>query len=57
MEQRDSRVVLARLAKLLDDATMRGLNWQVDGEKKNPRAVVRAGLRSKDLLAARNKSE
>jgi glycine betaine/choline ABC-type transport system substrate-binding protein len=51
------RTVLAPLANLLDDATIRGLNWQVDGEKKNPRTVARAFLRSKNLLAERNKSE
>ncbi len=50
------RTVLAPLANRLDDATMRRLNWQVDGEKKSPRAVARAFLRSQNLLAVRNNS-
>ena len=49
--------ILAPLSDLLDDKTMRALNWQVDGDKKSPRAVARAFLQSKDLLAAASKSE
>ena len=51
------RTVLAPLTDLLDDKTMRALNWQVDGEKKSPRTVAREFLRAKDLLAAGNKAE
>jgi glycine betaine/choline ABC-type transport system substrate-binding protein len=51
------RTVLAPLTDLLDDETMRALNWQVDGEKKSPRTVAREFLRAKDLLAAGNKAE
>jgi osmoprotectant transport system substrate-binding protein len=35
---------LNKLAPLLDDATMRGLNAQVDGDKKDPADVARAFL-------------
>lgn len=35
---------LNRLAPLLDDATMRGLNAQVDGDKQDPADVARAFL-------------
>jgi glycine betaine/choline ABC-type transport system substrate-binding protein len=49
--------VLAPLTDLLDDETMRALNWQVDGEKKSPRTVAREFLRAKDLLAAGTKAE
>jgi glycine betaine/choline ABC-type transport system substrate-binding protein len=44
--------ILAPLSDLLDDQTMRVLNWQVDGEKKSPLAVARDFLLSKNLLAA-----
>ena len=40
---------LNKLAPLLDDATMRGLNAQVDGEKLDPADVARAFLREHSL--------
>ncbi|HEX9881487.1 MAG TPA: glycine betaine ABC transporter substrate-binding protein [Hyphomicrobium sp.] len=46
------RTVIAPLADVLDDKTMRALNWSVDGEKKNPREVASEFLRSKGLLPA-----
>ncbi|MEE9587171.1 MAG: glycine betaine ABC transporter substrate-binding protein, partial [Hyphomicrobiaceae bacterium] len=49
--------LLEPLTNMLDDKTMRALNWQVDGEKKSPREVARAFLQSKNLLAAHNESE
>ena len=49
--------VLAPLTDLLDDKTMRALNWQVDGEKKSPRAVAHAFLQSNNLLAESSKSQ
>jgi glycine betaine/choline ABC-type transport system substrate-binding protein len=42
--------IIAPLADVLDDAVMRGLNWAVDGEKKNPRAVATQFLEAKGLL-------
>ncbi len=44
------RRIIAPLADLLDNETMRGLNWSVDGEKKNPREVAAEFLRAKGLL-------
>jgi len=46
------RDVIAPLADVLDNATMRALNWSVDGEKKNPRAVATQFLQAKGLLPA-----
>ncbi len=46
------RTVIAPLSDILDDKVMRGLNWSVDGEKKNPRAVVTQFLRAHGLLPA-----
>jgi osmoprotectant transport system substrate-binding protein/osmoprotectant transport system permease protein len=42
--------IIAPLGDVLDDAVMRGLNWAVDGEKKNPRAVATQFLEAKGLL-------
>lgn len=42
--------IIAPLSDVLDDEVIRGLNWAVDGEKKNPRAVVTQFLESKGLL-------
>jgi len=44
------RTIIAPLADLLDNETMRALNWSVDGEKKNPRKVATQFLRAKGLL-------
>jgi osmoprotectant transport system substrate-binding protein len=41
---------LNKVAPLLDDATMRGLNAQVDGEKKDPADVARAFLSQHGLV-------
>jgi glycine betaine/choline ABC-type transport system substrate-binding protein len=51
------RDVIAPLADMLDNATMRALNWSVDGEKKNPRAVATQFLRAKGLLPATAEGE
>lgn len=50
------RAIVAPLAGVLDDAVMRRLNWAVDGEKKNPRAVAAAFLRSNGLLPAQEEA-
>ena len=42
--------VLNQVNALLDDATVTGLNYQVDGEKKEPRDVARAFLKSKGIV-------
>jgi glycine betaine/choline ABC-type transport system substrate-binding protein/ABC-type proline/glycine betaine transport system permease subunit len=44
------RTIIAPLAEVLDNETMRALNWSVDGEKKNPREVAAEFLRAKGLL-------
>lgn len=46
----DLRAIIAPLSDLLDDATMRALNWAVDGEKKNPRLVATRFLQANGLL-------
>ncbi len=46
------RTVIAPLSGVLDDKVMRRLNWSVDGEKKNPRAVATEFLRTHGLLPA-----
>jgi glycine betaine/choline ABC-type transport system substrate-binding protein len=47
------RTVIAPLSGVLDDGVMRALNWSVDGEKQNPRAVATEFLQAKGLLPAR----
>lgn len=42
--------VIAPLSDVLDEPTMRALNWAVDGEKKNPRQVASTFLHEKGLL-------
>jgi len=42
--------VVNQVNALLDDATMTGLNYQVDGEKKEPRDVAREFLKSKGIV-------
>jgi osmoprotectant transport system permease protein len=42
--------VLGLLADLLDDETMRRLNYEVDGAGRSPRAVARVFLESKGLV-------
>ena len=42
--------VIALLSDVLDEPTMRGLNWAVDGEKKNPRKVAMEFLRARGLV-------
>ena len=44
------RDVIALLSDVLDEPTMRGLNWAVDGEKKNPRKVATQFLRARGLV-------
>lgn len=44
--------LIARLSDVLDEPTIRKLNWAVDGEKKNPRKVASEFLREKGLLPA-----
>jgi osmoprotectant transport system permease protein len=44
------RTIIAPLSDVLDDDTMRALNWAVDGEKKNPRKVATQFLEAKGLL-------
>jgi osmoprotectant transport system substrate-binding protein/osmoprotectant transport system permease protein len=44
------RTVIAPLSDILDDEVMRALNWSVDGEKKNPRAVATEFLQAKGML-------
>ncbi len=44
------RTIVSSLSDVLDDETMRALNWSVDGEKKNPRIVATQFLRSNGLL-------
>jgi len=44
------REALAPLSGLLNDATMQGLNYKVDGKKRSPRDVAREFLKSHNLL-------
>ncbi len=46
------RTIIAPLADVLDNSTMRALNWSVDGEKKNAAEVAAEFLRAKGLLPA-----
>ena len=46
------RAAIAPLSGILDDETMRALNWSVDGEKKNPRTVATEFLQAQGLLPA-----
>lgn len=46
--------VLKSLAGILDDAAMRGLNYQVDHEKRTPREVAREFLISRKLTRGKN---
>jgi osmoprotectant transport system permease protein len=46
------RTSIAPLADVLDEKTMRALNWAVDGEKKSPRVVAAQFLQEKGLLTA-----
>lgn len=42
--------ILNQVSALLDDASMSELNWRVDGNKEEPRAVARDFLRKKGLV-------
>ncbi len=44
------RDALTPLLGLLDDLTMQGLNYEVDGKKRSPRHVARGFLKSHNLL-------
>ena len=44
------RAALTPLLGLLDDLTMQGLNYEVDGKKRSPRHVARGFLKSHSLL-------
>jgi len=44
------RAVLAKLAGVLDDITMRQLNYEVDEYKRAPSEVVRTFLEPRSLL-------
>lgn len=46
------RQVIRDLTEVLDEATMRQLNWSVDGEKQNAAAVAANFLHAKGLLPA-----
>jgi osmoprotectant transport system substrate-binding protein len=42
--------VLNRVSALLDESNMAQMNYQVDGEKREPKAVARDFLKSKGLV-------
>ncbi|MBO1900346.1 glycine/betaine ABC transporter substrate-binding protein [Leucobacter weissii] len=46
----DIAEILAPLGEVLDEETMRELNWQVDGDKQNPERVAQAFLEEQGLV-------
>ena len=47
----DIAEILAPLEGVLDEETMRELNWKVDGDKQNPEKVAKEFLKEKGLLS------